>query len=478
MVVEPSGVNKITFIHTSIGVPLEAPENVSKSSDKTEYVELSLRNEAGNPAAVFVKIANLVQALVLLGVQTEAQKIQQEATAKRLEYYITNLLTRAPSQPSLLLEFDPLYLQRLAVKVKGVITVEHMQEVIKYVNAQRDLLESKLAEERSKPGRLPFATTAYVLLKKMNSKSRSPGIATSLPVSVEYHGKHKIRIRFKPNFAKGKFKTASKQLDIHRNIVFVKSKSTLFPYVDFKHRLQSVKESFIENEFKYSAMMNLHPHAIHLEDVASYTKQDQQGREVRRAAFYSQEAEEGELFDQVEKLTLVERVEMLRDAAHALGYLNAKGVVHRDVKLENIFITLFNNQKRALIGDFGFAGTVEEIRSRQLAGSPMYMAPEGWEGRYSTFGVALDSFALGVCIYCCWKLKSAPWADFQDGSPHFMSAIKNPERYLKNYNASSLELGLQEVIRKLWMTDPSQRITTGRAAIELDTLLPPAKRRF
>lgn len=73
-----------------------------------------------------------------------------------------------------------------------------------------------------------------------------------------------------------------------------------------------------------------------------------------------------------------------------------KGIVHRDIKLENIFVKESEGVVSARIGDFGCAvpkGFVDDIR----VGTPMYYAPEICRDNHS-YSHASDAWAIGICI--------------------------------------------------------------------------------
>jgi alpha-tubulin suppressor-like RCC1 family protein len=95
-----------------------------------------------------------------------------------------------------------------------------------------------------------------------------------------------------------------------------------------------------------------------------------------------------------------ERTEaVLSDIAAALAYAHARGVVHRDVKPENIFLN--DETGRALLSDFGIALSAEAGRQEPnadlLVGTPAYMSPEQIDG--VVIDGRSDLFSLGIIGY-------------------------------------------------------------------------------
>jgi serine/threonine-protein kinase len=89
---------------------------------------------------------------------------------------------------------------------------------------------------------------------------------------------------------------------------------------------------------------------------------------------------------------------ILREVAWALGYAHAQGVVHRDVKPDNILLE--SGSGRALVADFGIASVAESADredDRRISGTAEFMSPEQAQG--GSVGPASDTYSLGVVGY-------------------------------------------------------------------------------
>ncbi|MDQ3367773.1 MAG: serine/threonine protein kinase, partial [Myxococcota bacterium] len=85
-------------------------------------------------------------------------------------------------------------------------------------------------------------------------------------------------------------------------------------------------------------------------------------------------------------------IDVMRDAARGLAAAHQAGLVHRDIKPDNILV----GHDRTRVVDFGLAGASDEP-DQEGGGTPSYMAPEVLAGAPAT--AASDQFSFGVALY-------------------------------------------------------------------------------
>jgi serine/threonine-protein kinase len=103
--------------------------------------------------------------------------------------------------------------------------------------------------------------------------------------------------------------------------------------------------------------------------------------------------------DREKQLAIEEAIQLVREAADALGYAHGRGIVHRDIKPENILLS----GGHVLVADFGIARAVDEAGGQKLTetgmavGTPYYMSPEQAMG--GEVDARSDIYSLGCVLY-------------------------------------------------------------------------------
>jgi tetratricopeptide (TPR) repeat protein len=152
------------------------------------------------------------------------------------------------------------------------------------------------------------------------------------------------------------------------------------------------RENFLQ-EAQFLEILK-HPYILPIYDVGI----EDEGFPYLVAAF----AENGSLRDMLRQyrqqrqlMSLEECLRIISEVGEALEYVHEENVVHRDLKPENI---LFNAKNEALIADFGIAVFLETSKTQyaNATGSPLYMAPEQFEGLASRRS---DQYALACIAY-------------------------------------------------------------------------------
>ena len=160
-------------------------------------------------------------------------------------------------------------------------------------------------------------------------------------------------------------------------------------------------------------------------------------------------------------LSLRETVGVLKDVARALSYANTIGIVHRDIKPDNILLT----GSAAVVTDFGVAKAVSAARDRGVAygqtitgvgislGTPQYMAPEQAAADPNA-DHRVDIYALGIVAY--EMLVGSP--PFHGRTPQALLAAQltelPPPLSSRRYD---VPVGLNELIMQCLEKDPADR---------------------
>ena len=168
---------------------------------------------------------------------------------------------------------------------------------------------------------------------------------------------------------------------------------------------------------------------------------------------------------------LVERLRMMgtlpepllirlgRDVAAALAFAHREGVIHRDIKTDNI---LFDEHGNAIVADFGIAravsGYTQQTGTNMVVGTPQYFSPE--QARGLALDGRADIYSLGVTMFKAatgvLPFGGEDW--YEIARQHIEDAPPKP----RSFNPA-LSRGIEQIILRCLAKDPEERYPTGEA---------------
>ncbi|EKM77616.1 hypothetical protein AGABI1DRAFT_121991 [Agaricus bisporus var. burnettii JB137-S8] len=160
----------------------------------------------------------------------------------------------------------------------------------------------------------------------------------------------------------------------------------------------------------------------------------------------------GELFDYLlekGRLTEDETRILFGQLCLAVAYLHESGIVHRDLKLENV---LLDEHCRVKLGDFGFAREYDRNNFMQtFCGTTGYASPEMLEGKKYQ-GPEVDVWSLGIILYCLLT-GTLPFDDDDE-------AVMRAKVIQGDYEDPLwLSLEARDLIKQILQRDVTKRIT-------------------
>jgi len=154
-----------------------------------------------------------------------------------------------------------------------------------------------------------------------------------------------------------------------------------------------------------------------------------------------------------ERVPLDRVVSYANQIASGLQHIHNLGVIHCDVKPENMFV---GSQGEVLIGDFGIAIALQEenAQNEDTFGTISYMAPEQIFGHLQPQS---DQYALAVVVYE-WLTGQLPFAEFD----RFEIAQKHLYEQPQSMRAidPTIPLAVDQVVMRALSKDPSQRYSS------------------
>ena len=151
-----------------------------------------------------------------------------------------------------------------------------------------------------------------------------------------------------------------------------------------------------------------------------------------------------------------ERLEVAKDFANAMTYLNKNSIIHRDLKLGNCG---FDANAQFKLFDFGFATSLtqkkriapNQYKLSGFTGTRRYMAPEVFQ--CMPYGKPADVYSFGLILWEIMSLKKVFEGETVDSLSKKVYGKKNFRPKIKSKWSSTF----QQLIRDCWSVDPMAR---------------------
>jgi TolB-like protein/Flp pilus assembly protein TadD len=178
--------------------------------------------------------------------------------------------------------------------------------------------------------------------------------------------------------------------------------------------------------------------------------------------FYVMPLVEGESLrarlDREKQLPLDDALRIAHEVCSALDYAHTRGVVHRDIKPDNILL----EHGHAMVADFGIARATASVGTEALTatglsiGTPAYMSPEQAAGTRAIDGRS-DQYALG-CVIFEMLAGQAPFTGPTAASLVHQHMVLDPP--LLTHLRAGVPLGIATVVQRALAKDPADRFSS------------------
>ena len=173
------------------------------------------------------------------------------------------------------------------------------------------------------------------------------------------------------------------------------------------------------------------------------------------------------------ELPTLEAIDIARQLLSALSVAHALGIVHRDIKLDNLFLHYAGSSRPTLkVLDFGVAKIIDGIsefappppqiptRAGAIIGTPRFLSPEAASGK--SVDQRADVYGASVVLYMllCGR---GPWDDASSHASVFSAQANKvlipPSKFAKN----PIDADLESIVLTAMSKDPDERFQTAKA---------------
>ena len=159
-------------------------------------------------------------------------------------------------------------------------------------------------------------------------------------------------------------------------------------------------------------------------------------------------------------LTPLCKLRIMYGIAKCMMYVHLEGVIHRDLKPQNV---LLDTNLGVRLCDFGLARTCgdHEVTMTMQIGTPLYEAPETYDNdHYHNYDTKADVFSYGVVVYAM-LCRDETWVFDDPGQTKATNchAIQSLIRDGRRYRRGDIANAYWELITKCWDSNPGNRPT-------------------
>ncbi|WP_394848065.1 serine/threonine protein kinase [Pendulispora brunnea] len=218
-----------------------------------------------------------------------------------------------------------------------------------------------------------------------------------------------------------------------------------------------------QREAESSSAIN-HPNVIEVYDVS----RGPDNRPYLVGEFLEGE-ELGEHLKKVGRLDVATAVAITRQICRALNAAHVRGIVHRDMKPENVFVIARDGQPHIKVLDFGISKVGHRnthlTRTGMIMGTPSFMAPE--QARGEKVDSRADIYAVGALLY---TLLTGRRPFDNDDPTATLSQVLTEEPIRPRQIDPAIPPALELVVQRAMQKDPRERY---QSMVDLDVALAP-----
>lgn len=248
----------------------------------------------------------------------------------------------------------------------------------------------------------------------------------------------------------GDFHTALKVISIPSSKKEYEEMKESMPEYALRAKLREKVEE-ISNEYRLMGVLKGHPNIVSCEDQMIVPHTDDMGWDI-----YIRMELLTSLPDYVHEngITGSEVMKLGSDICSALEVCKKNGIIHRDIKPQNIFVSKYGDFK---LGDFGVAKAAT-MGSLDKVGTYSYMAPEVYKGK--VYNESVDIYSLGMVLYWLLNERRGPFLPLGQEAP---TEEQIADAHLRRYRGEAVPAprngnpALKQVVVKACAFKPENR---------------------